>query len=131
MWSMSLEKKPIHRSAREADAVEIKAGVKTTMQVLIPGDHAPNFAMRCFTIEAGGSMPNHTNTVEHEQYVLQGCAEVGIGTETFRVKEGDVVYIPAGIPHWYTTIGDEAFKFLCLVPNREDTIEVVDSATGC
>ncbi|MBN2297913.1 MAG: cupin domain-containing protein [Deltaproteobacteria bacterium] len=103
----------------------VEAGVKTSIQVLISPETAPNFAMRCFTIEPGGGMPNHTNTVEHEQYVLGGSAEVGIGPEVYRVKKGDVVFIPAGVPHWYKNEGDEAFRFLCLVPNQPDTIEMI------
>jgi quercetin dioxygenase-like cupin family protein len=103
----------------------VEAGVKTSIQVLISPDTAPNFAMRCFTIEPGGGMPNHTNTVEHEQYVLGGSAEVGIGGKVYRVKAGDVVFIPAGVPHWYKNEGDEAFRFLCLVPNQPDTIEMI------
>ena len=41
-------------------------------------------------------MPRHTNTVEHEQYVLRGHACIGIGEETYEVKTGDVVFIPEG-----------------------------------
>lgn len=102
----------------------VQAGEKTSIQILIGQDTAPNFAMRCFTIEPGGGMPDHTNTVEHEQYVLGGSAEVGIGDREYRVKAGDVVYIPAGVPHWYKNKGDEAFRFLCLVPNKPDTIKM-------
>ncbi len=103
----------------------VAAGTKTSIQVLISSEQAPNFAMRCFTIEPGGGMPNHTNAVEHEQYVLGGRAEVGIGDRAYEVKAGDVVFIPAGVPHWYKNDGDEAFRFLCLVPNQPDTIEFV------
>ncbi|ORJ63422.1 cupin domain-containing protein [Geothermobacter hydrogeniphilus] len=103
----------------------IPAGTKTSMQMLLSPDETPNFAMRCFTIEAGGSMPNHTNSVEHEKYVLSGTAEVSIGGERLQVNAGDVVFIPAGVPHWYRTLGDEPFRFLCLVPNQPDTIELV------
>jgi quercetin dioxygenase-like cupin family protein len=103
----------------------VEAGVKTSIQVLISPETAPNFAMRCFTIEPGGGMPNHTNTVEHEQYVLGGCAQVGIGDKVYQVQPGDVVFIPAGVPHWYKNEGDEAFRFLCLVPNQPDTIDMI------
>lgn len=102
----------------------VEAGKATSMQVLISAETAPNFAMRCFTIESGGNMPEHTNTIEHEQYVLSGRATVGIGGEIYQVKQGDVVFIPAGEPHWYRTVGNEAFRFLCLVPNRPDHIEL-------
>jgi quercetin dioxygenase-like cupin family protein len=104
----------------------VAAGSATFIQVLIGAEKAPNFAMRCFTIEPGGGIPNHTNLVEHEQYVLQGKAEVGIGNQVHQVKQGDAVLIPAGVPHWYRATGDEPFRFLCLVPNQPDRIEMVE-----
>jgi quercetin dioxygenase-like cupin family protein len=98
---------------------------KTFRQVLIGPDAGPNFAMRRFVIKAGGSMPLHTNLVEHEQFVLHGKARVVIGEETFEVRKDDVVYIPAGIPHMYTTLGNEDFEFLCMVPNKPDKTTLV------
>ncbi len=105
----------------------VTAGERTTMQVLIGADEGPHFAMRRFCIGAGGSMPTHTNTVEHEQYVLGGRAEVWMGEDTHEVAAGDIVFIPAGVPHGYRTVGEETFEFLCLVPNAPDHIEIVDS----
>jgi quercetin dioxygenase-like cupin family protein len=103
----------------------VAAGSGTFIQVLIGAEKAPNFAMRCFTIEPGGGIPSHTNMVEHEQYVLNGQAEIGIGTQVHQVRKGDAVFIPAGVPHWYRAKGDEPFRFLCLVPNHPDKIEMV------
>ena len=105
----------------------VKAGQDTRLQVLIGPEEGPNFAMRRFTMEPGGGMPAHTNAVEHEQYVLRGRAQVGIGDRIFEVKQDDVVYIPAGVPHWYRAEGDEPFVFLCVVPNRPDRIELVEA----
>ena len=104
----------------------IRAGTGTTRQVLIGPDEAPNFAMRRFIMQPGGGMPKHTNTVEHEQYVLRGRAKIGIGGDTIEVKTGDVVFIPAGTPHWYQVQGDETFEFLCVVPNLPDKIDIVE-----
>jgi quercetin dioxygenase-like cupin family protein len=104
----------------------VKAGELTSIQVLISAQEGPNFAMRRFVMEPGGGMPRHTNTVEHEQYVLQGLARVGIGEEEFQVKAGDVVFIPQGIPHWYRNVGKDNFEFLCLIPNKPDEIKLVD-----
>ena len=70
-------------------------------------------------------MPFHTNTIEHEQYVLSGRALVKIGDETFEAVSGDVLLIPAGIAHSYETLGNEAYSFLCLIPNGEDCIQIV------
>ena len=103
----------------------VTGGNNTTRQVLISEQEGPNFAMRLFTIQPEGDMPKHTNSVEHEQYVLSGRAQIGIANEVYTVAQGDVVFIPANTSHWYKTIGDEPFKFLCLVPNREDKVTII------
>ena len=106
---------------------EVAAGNATQMQMLIgSSDGAPNFAMRRFIMGEGGGMPRHTNEVEHEQYVLKGRARIGIGDQIHEVEEGDVVYIPAREPHFYEVL-EAPFEFLCLVPNRDDQIRILDS----
>lgn len=112
--------------ADDAPGREVEAGTGTTRQVLIGPDDAPNFALRRFTMQPGGGMPRHTNEVEHEQYVLRGRARVTIGDEEVTVEAGDVVYIPAGVPHSYRAEGEEPFQFLCTVPNEPDRIELLE-----
>jgi quercetin dioxygenase-like cupin family protein len=41
----------------------------------------------------------------------------------------DAVFIPAGAIHSYENTGGEPFEFLCIVPNKEDVIKIVDE--GC
>jgi quercetin dioxygenase-like cupin family protein len=94
--------------------------------VLIGPGEGPNFALRRFIMQPGGGMPRHTNQVEHEQYVLRGRARVGIGEQVHEVCADDVLFIPAGTPHWYETIGEEPFEFLCVVPNGPDRIEILE-----
>ncbi|MEJ2545439.1 MAG: cupin domain-containing protein [Calditrichaceae bacterium] len=113
------------KHSKQITSEDVPAGNKTSRQVLISSDEAPNFAMRKFILQPGGSMPNHTNTVEHEQYVLNGQAEIAIGDKTYQVKKDDVVFIPANVPHWYKVIGDEPFEFLCLIPNQKDEIILI------
>lgn len=120
------------KHADDLPAEEVKAGTGTTRQVLIGPDQGPNFALRRFIMQPGGGMPRHTNTVEHEQFVLRGAARITLGDEAHEVKVGDVVYIPAGVPHSYQATGDEPFEFLCVVPNQPDVIELVtDDERGC
>ncbi|MCX6175039.1 MAG: cupin domain-containing protein [Ignavibacteriales bacterium] len=114
--------KPLNNIPKE----EVKAGEKTSKQVLISSEEGPNFAMRKFSIEPGGGMPMHTNTVEHEQLVLNGNAKVIIGGCEFEAKKDDIVFIPANTPHSYKNIGNEPFEFLCVVPNKTDVMEIVD-----
>ncbi len=112
------------RKKGSSASIAIAAGQGTTMQVLVSSDEAPNFALRKFSMEPNGGMPLHTNVVEHEQYIVHGSASVVIGDETFEVEAGDSVYIPGKVPHSYTA-GANGFEFICVVPNKEDKIELV------
>ena len=111
---------------KDVEAQNVKAGDKTTIQVLISSQDGPNFAMRRFVMEPGGGIPKHTNTVEHEQYVLRGHARIGINGEEFEVNAGDVFFIPEGVLHWYHNVGKENFEFLCMIPNKTDEMRIVD-----
>ena len=115
------------KNVSEFDSNQIAAGSGTSVQVLIGAQDAPNFAMRKFTIKSGGHMPLHTNTVEHEQYVLSGEAKVIMDGKEYRAKKDDVLYIPAGVAHSYEVVGEEDYEFLCLIPtNSEDCITLLD-----
>jgi quercetin dioxygenase-like cupin family protein len=119
---------PIKHS-HEVESKNVAAGKDTTIQVLISSQEGPNFALRKFSMQQGGGMPRHTNTLEHEQYVLRGEATITIGDETHHVKTGDVVFIPEGAIHSYENSGKEPFEFLCIIPNKEDKITIVEE--GC
>ena len=114
------------KHTKEVEAKNVAAGKDTTIQALISSQEGPNFALRKLSMKPGGGMPLHTNTVEHEQYVLGGKAKIGIDEQVYEVQSGDVVFIPAGVPHFYDNIGDEPFEFLCIIPNKEDVITIVD-----
>jgi quercetin dioxygenase-like cupin family protein len=117
------------KHSEDVEAKNVAAGKDTTIQVLISSQEGPNFALRKFCMRKGGGMPRHTNTVEHEQYVLRGQARIGIGEQIHEVKQGDVVFIPEGAIHYYENTGDEPFEFLCIIPNKEDKITIVDEAS--
>ena len=119
------QKEGVVKRSEAVGLKDVAAGRATQMQVLIgPEDGAPHFAMRRFVMGKGGGVPSHTNTVEHEQYVLRGRAEVGIGGKVHDVRSGDVLYIPAGTPHCYQVV-EAPFEFLCLVPNAPDRLEIL------
>ncbi|MFK5882033.1 MAG: cupin domain-containing protein [Sulfurospirillum sp.] len=113
------------KNIKEYKFSPLPVGVGGSMSVLIGDDRAPNFMMRKFILKSKGSMPLHTNSVEHEQYVLKGSAKVVIGDVVKIVNKNDILFIPAGIPHSYDVLGDEDYEFLCLVPNQEDEIKIL------
>ncbi|AHG04913.1 cupin [Halobacterium sp. DL1] len=115
------------RRADEAEYEDVGAADGMRKGVLIDdSDGAPNFAMRRFVLDPGASVPEHTNEVEHEQYVLAGEYTVGIEGEEFTVSEGDSLLIPAGAVHWYRNEGDQEGAFICVVPNGDDEIQLVE-----
>lgn len=126
---MAVDKQRAHagvvKGAAEVERRKVEAGTATETQVLLgPEDGMPHFAMRRFAMGEGGGMPRHTNAVEHEQYVLRGRARVGIGEEVHEVGPDDVLYIPAGVPHFYEVV-EAPFEFLCMVPNAPDRIDIL------
>ena len=81
-----------------------------------PGDGAPTFSMRRFTVGAGGCTPYHTHPWEHEVYVLAGRGEVRFADASRSVAPGDFVFVPPNDEHQFVNTGEEAFEFLCIVP---------------
>jgi quercetin dioxygenase-like cupin family protein len=115
---------------RRVEDIEYKSvGAADGMEkgVLVGEEHgAPNLAIRRFTLAPGGSVPRHTNEIEHEQYVLEGEYVVGIDDTEYTVSAGDALHIPAGVVHWYRNEGDEQGAFLCAVPTGDDEIKLVE-----
>jgi quercetin dioxygenase-like cupin family protein len=105
----------------QVKAQPVDRALKTEIAWLIDRhDGAPNFELRKFRIKPGGRIPRHYHhDIEHEQYVLAGVYEVGIGEKVHVLKEGDSLYIPAGTVHWYENRGTEDAEFLCIVPRKE------------
>ena len=116
------------KHASDVEANDVLNAKDTRIQVLISAKEGPNFALRKFSMQKNGGMPRHTNTVEHEQYVLRGEASITIGDETHHVTAGDVVFIPEGVIHSYQNTGNEPFEFLCIIPNKEDKVTVVEAS---
>ena len=124
---MSQQPKPLVRRGDEIEYEAVGAAEGMSKGVLVGEDQgAPHFAIRRFELEPGAEVPEHTNEVEHEQYVLSGEYTVGLGDEEYTVAEGDSLLIPAGVVHWYRNEGDRPGAFICAVPNGDDEIELVE-----
>lgn len=102
-------------------ANEIPKTVNAKIAVLSPKEDK-DFIVRKITLCAGGSMPNHTNIIQHQQFVLKGEAKVVIGEEVYHAKEGDFLYIPAGVPHYYEACFGKDYEFLCMITTKEDSL---------
>ncbi|RQG95185.1 cupin domain-containing protein [Natrarchaeobius chitinivorans] len=118
---------PLIRRADDIEYEPVDAADGLQKGVLLSDDHgAPNFAIRRFVLEAGSTVPKHTNAVEHQQYVLEGEYVVGIDGDEREVSAGDSIFVPADTVHWYRNESDRDGAFLCAVPNGDDEIDLLE-----
>ena len=54
----------------------------------------------------GAVVPVHEHQGPQWIYVLQGVLLVTIGAEAITAREGDVIYVPAGVPHQAEALDD-------------------------
>ncbi len=111
----------------ESDSLEkncIPKTVNASIAVLTPKEDK-DFIVRKITLAKDGSMPNHINEIQHQQYVLKGSAKVVVGSEEFIAKEGDFIYIPAGVNHYYEACMGSDYEFLCMINTKEDKITML------
>ena len=112
-------------NAENVEEVEQAEGLRKAVLIDSDGGDGAKNALRRFVLEPGARVPRHTNSVEHVQYVLEGGYTVEVEGEKRVAREGDAMHIPAGAVHSYTG-GEEPGVFLCVVPNEEDEMEVVE-----
>ncbi len=97
-------------------------GVKdVTMKILIgPEDESTGIIMRKFKIAPGGHTPRHQHNYEH---VIKVESNKGIligenGVE-HELKKGQSAFVKPNDLHQFKNPYDEAFEFLCIIPNPD------------
>ena len=74
---------------------------------------AKNFAMGLITLDPqGGQTPWHNQEQEEVYFVLQGTVEVCVGAERKILTQGQAAYIPNGVFHQITNIGQGPAQFM-------------------
>lgn len=81
------------------------------------GDNHPikakNFAMGHVTLDPkGGQVPWHNQEQEEIYFIVEGTAEMCLGEERQTLKTGQMVYIPPGVFHQLTNIGDTPLRMI-------------------
>ena len=77
-------------------------------------------------LKRGCLVPMHAHESEQMTYVLQGALRFLVGGEEITVREGDVLYIPAGVAHQAEAI-DDTFEMDIFSPIRQDWLDGTDS----
>ena len=73
---------------------------------------APNFAMRVIEFQPGAVFDVHQHPFEHEIFVVEGEGEMCLGEERQAMTSGQAVYIPSGVFHQLSNVGDTTDKRL-------------------
>ncbi len=78
-------------------------------------------------LKAGRINPFHIHAnCEEQLYVLSGSCEHWIGDKTIMLKKGDVIRIPAGVPHKARTFDKEPMEAIIVYSSGDRQFEVVD-----
>jgi mannose-6-phosphate isomerase-like protein (cupin superfamily) len=74
---------------------------------------AENFSMGIVTLEPqGGQVPWHNQDQEEIYFVVEGTGEMCLGEERQPLSTGQVVFIPHGVFHQLTNVGDTPLKMI-------------------
>ena len=82
---------------------------------------ATSFSMGYVTLEPrGGQVPWHNQPQEEVYFVLEGTGEMCVGEEKRTLTGGQAAYIPSGVFHQLTNVGEAPLTFLyCYGPAGE------------
>ncbi|NLE67862.1 MAG: cupin domain-containing protein [Lentisphaerae bacterium] len=70
----------------------------------------PAGTLTLFAFDAGQGLSEHTAPYDAVVQILDGEAELTIGGRSIRAREGDLVIMPAGVPH--ALCAGQRFKML-------------------
>ncbi|MDQ4145014.1 MAG: cupin domain-containing protein [Actinomycetota bacterium] len=71
----------------------------------------------CMDVPPGNRQGRHSNSAEETHLILQGTAEIGTDQEKATATAGDVVVIPARVPHDVKNVGDETLRVVFFMPS--------------
>jgi mannose-6-phosphate isomerase-like protein (cupin superfamily) len=74
---------------------------------------AAAFSMGHVTLEPnGGQVPWHNQVQEEVYYIIEGTAEMCLGTERSTLHTGQAAYIPTGVFHQITNMGSTPMRMI-------------------
>ncbi|MBN2341338.1 MAG: cupin domain-containing protein [Deltaproteobacteria bacterium] len=111
---------PIIVHVNDVPSSDVPRSPGATIQVMLGNkENMPRFHTRIFTLQPGTVIPAHQHDViEHEQVMLEGTMKLTVGGVEHVVTAGNVMYLPAGVPHSYENIGEEIVRFVCCIPAK-------------
>ena len=76
-------------------------------------------------LKRGALVPLHSHESEQMTYVLQGALRFLVDGEEIIVREGEVLHIPAHVPHQAEAL-DDTFELDVFSPIRKEWLDIAD-----
>ena len=94
------------------------AGVRKH-ELIGEAEGASQYRMRYFEVPPGSGTARERHPHDHGVMIVAGRARVVLGSETYEVGEGDVVYVAGDELHCFEALGDGPLGFVCVVGPRK------------
>jgi quercetin dioxygenase-like cupin family protein len=92
-----------------ADSVDYADGAVVSKTLL----NKPTGTLTVFSFDTGQGLSEHTSPYDATVQILDGEAQITIGGETTVVKAGELMIMPAGVPH--SLNAGQRFKMLLIM----------------
>lgn len=103
----------------EAQVIESPELKDVAMKVLVsPEQGWQDHVMRLFELGEGGYTPRHTHDWPHINYIVAGRGMLHVDGRETPIKSGSYAFVPAGSTHQFRNVGNEKFRFICIVPQK-------------
>jgi len=76
-----------------------------------------------FRMKKGVTVPMHSHENEQYSFILKGKVRATIGDTVLIIKKGEMVLIPANVPHSFTSLINNTIDLDFFAPPRKDWID--------
>ena len=108
----------------EVPQVHLVPGTSTH---IVPGK---NMTLSFITLGANQSFPVHSHEHEEMIIVLKGALDTILEDKRYRMDEGDVMPVEAGVPHGVQILDNECVLLEIFAPARKEYEEKLREASG-
>ncbi len=98
------------------DEIALEKITEMISRKVVPGDRS---TLAQVYVKRGALVPMHEHESEQMTYVLQGALRIQVAGEELIVREGEVVHIPARLPHQAEALEDTLELDFFSPPRRE------------
>lgn len=99
---------------------------------LSPGAHArpfvtPSSTVSFVNLSAYSELTRHIQEHDEVVVILHGARDDALAGKLYRLEQGDVLFVPAGIEHGSITYGAGCLAIEFSTPGRQDLIQKLES----